>query len=114
MIYQNMFPNSSVSHIKIYQFIGISMHFDHSLPVHNDCPDSQRNNKGQFFEDANNIVASVPQRHLQNGNIPMDYNWTPQMGNKVISLGPATCNIALSPARPRSANPGLRCSFYLY
>jgi hypothetical protein len=44
-------------------------------------------------------------------NLPMDYNWTPQMDSTIISVGPATCSITPSPAGTRPANPSRWCSF---
>jgi hypothetical protein len=47
-------------------------------------------------------------------NFPTDYNWTPQMDNKIIALGPGTCKITPSRPWPRPANPGLWCAFCLH
>jgi hypothetical protein len=41
----------------------------------------------------------------------MDYNWTLQMDNKIISLGLAACSITPSPAWLRPANPSPSASF---
>jgi hypothetical protein len=86
----------------------------HKVDRHNPRSASQWNGTGEFSEDVKSIVASIAQQRTKDNRIPMDYNWTPQIENKIISLSPATCSITPYPACPLPINPGLRSQFCLH
>jgi hypothetical protein len=54
--------------------------------------------RGDFLK----IPIALPHPYLgneqRNNNILMDYNSTPKLSNKIISLGPASRSIMVSPA----------------
>jgi hypothetical protein len=77
------------------------MRFDHSVPIkliRMMIVRPVNETATVFSEDFNSIIGPVPQQGIKTDSIPMDYNWTLQMDNKIISLGLAACSITPSPA----------------